>query len=412
VIGGIGKRLRSLTKTQVDPRRRRGRRRFCSDAAGAFASLAVTQTIPRFAFAQAADPEAIAGFAYVGCYTTPSRDGAGRGINVYRIDSRTGIWSHVQLVTDIDNPSFLVLDHTERFLYSVHGDMSYASAFAVDSATGELRSLNRREVGGSNPVHLAVDPSNRFLVVSNYGSGSLAVLPLERDGSLGALRQTVELPGEPGPHEAQTGSLPHHNPFDPQGRFVVVPDKGLDKVFVFELDARRGMLRPAASPQVALQPGAGPRHVAFHRSLPYAYVNNELDSTVAVFAYDAATGALEQQQLLSTLPGDFEGANTTAEIAVHASGRFVFVSNRGHDSIVRYGVDADVGLLRTLGWTPTRGTRPRYFGIDPTGALLYACNQDTHTIVAFRIDETTGALLPTNQVIETGSPVTIAFSRG
>ena len=348
--------------------------------------------------------------AYVGCFTSEDRGARGEGINVYRVDPVSGDWVHVQLVADLVNPSFLALDHGGRFLYSVHADMTYVTAFAIDATSGRLTLLNRQETGGTNPVHLAVDSSNRFLVVSNYASGSMAVLPINEDGSLAPRSDLVELPGSPGLHPTQqTSSHPHHNPFDPEGRFLLVPDKGLDAVFVFRLDVASGRLVPADTLMAAAEPGAGPRHTDFHPTLPYAYVINELDSTLAVYAYDSNNGGLSRRQLLSTLPDDFTGSNTTAEIAVHPSGRFLYGSNRGHDSIVAYAVDQTSGLLTLLGFTPSGGERPRYFGLDPSGTRLYACNQNGHNIVAFGIDPATGALTPTGLRVETGSPVTIVF---
>jgi 6-phosphogluconolactonase (cycloisomerase 2 family) len=350
-------------------------------------------------------------FAYVGCYTTEKRHGHGKGINVYRMDPASGEWSHVHTVEDLVNPSFLALDRRKRFLYSVHGDMTYATAFAIDASSGHLTRLNQQDTGGTNPAHLAVDPSNRFLVVSNYSSGSVAVLPINADGSLAPRSDVVELQGKPGPHPTQqTSSHPHHNPFDPSGRFLLVPDKGLDKIFVFQLDTAKGKLLPADVPDVATKAGAGPRHVDFHPSLPYVYAINELDSTVVTYHYDTAQGELKPLQALSTLPSDFTENNTTAEIAVDPSGKFVYGSNRGHNSIVIYAIDPSSGLLTQVGWKPTEGKTPRYFGLDPSGTLLYAGNQDSDTIVTFRIDPTTGKLTPTGQTVQTGSPVTIVFS--
>lgn len=351
-------------------------------------------------------------FAYVGCFTSESRSARGEGINVFRVDPAAGHWDHVQLVPGLVNPSFLALDREQRFLYAVHGDENYATAFAIDAASGRLTLLNRQDTGGTNGVHLAVDPSNRFLVVSNYASGSMAVLPIDRDGSLAPRSELVDLPGTPGPHPIQqTSSHPHHNPFDPEGRFLLVPDKGLDTIFVLRLDVAGGKLVWADTPSVATQPGAGPRHAAFHPTLPYAYVLNELDSTVASYDYDSQTGALRRKQLSSTLPSGFAGSNTTAEIHVHPTGRFLYCSNRGHDSIAAYAIDPASGLLTMLGWTPSGGERPRYFGLDPSGARLYACNENSHNIVAFGIDSATGGLTPTGQSVATGSPVTLVLRR-
>ena len=383
------------------------RRRFIGGIGEVLATTAAWQCAPHIVLAQ--QPGAPA-FAYVGSFTSQARAARGDGINVYRLEPDTGAWTHVQNVGDLVNPSFLAMDRSRRFVYSAHADLDYATAFAIDAASGRLRRLNRQSTGGTNGVHLAVDPSNGYLVVSNYASGSLAVLPVNDDGSLAPLSDLVELQGAPGPHPVeQVGSHPHHNPFDPQGRFLLVPDKGLDRVFVFRVDTRSGTLVAGATPWVTAQPGAAPRHADFHPTQPYAYVINELDSTMAAYAYDSQRGALRELQRLTTLPEDFTARNTTAEVAVHPSGRFLYGSNRGHNSIVAYAIDAASGRLELIGWTPTGGRTPRYFGLDPSGTRLYACNQNDHTIVAFGIDPATGALTPTGQRVQTGSPVTIVF---
>ena len=258
------------------------RRRFLGGMGGLVAALAVPGCVSRIARKMVEGRVDGSLYAYVGCYSTPDRDGHGDGINVYRMDPVSGGWSHVQLVAGLENPSFLALDGSQRFLYSVHGDRTYATAFVIDPESGRLTRLNQQEVGGENPVHLAVDQTDRFLVVSNYSSGSLAVLPINTDGSLAPRSDLVELEGTPGPHPIrQTSSNPHHNPFDPGGRFLVVPDLGLDRLFVFQLNTGTGALLPADPPFVSTRAGAGPRHVDFHPTRPYAYVINELDSTVA-----------------------------------------------------------------------------------------------------------------------------------
>ncbi|MGH7354279.1 MAG: lactonase family protein [Candidatus Rokuibacteriota bacterium] len=348
-------------------------------------------------------------FAYVGCYTTKQRNARGEGIGVYRIDRASGDWTQVQLVRDLVNPSWLAFDRPKRFLYAAHGDGEHATAFAVDGQTGQLKPLNQQPTGGKNGVSTAVDPTNRFLVVGNYSSGTVAVLPINPDGSLGALRDLVSLSGTPGPHRAEQASAhPHDVPFDRAGRFVVVPDKGLDRVFVFRLDTASGKLVAGAPPSVATRPGAGPRHVDFHPSKAYAYVINELDSTITTYGL-GATGELKPVQVVPTLPPSFTGNNTTSEIAVHPSGRFVYGSNRGHDSIAIFAVDELTGALTPVGWEPTQGKTPRFFALDPAGVVLYVANQDTDTIVFFRVDQSRGKLSPTGQVIKTGSPSSLVF---
>ncbi|MGH6691263.1 MAG: lactonase family protein [Gammaproteobacteria bacterium] len=349
-------------------------------------------------------------FAYVGSYTSAQRKGHGPGIGVYEMDTATGAWTPVQTVGELVNPSFLTLDRRRRALYAAHGDEDYATAFAIDPLTGRLTPLGRQSTGGKNGVHLAVDATNRFLVVGNYASGTVALLPIARDGSLEPLSDLVTLTGTPGPDPVQqTSSHPHAVPFDRSGRYVVVPDKGLDKVFVFRLDATRGKLMAAYPPAVAARPGAAPRHADFHPHAPVAYVNNELDSTITTYRFDPESSAIEPLQVVSTLPAGFSAKNTTAEIGVAPSGRFVYVSNRGHNSIAILAVDEATGQLSPVGWEPAQGTTPRFFALDPSGTFLYVANQNSDTIVAFRVDPTTGTLAPTGHVVQTGSPSSIVF---
>jgi 6-phosphogluconolactonase len=266
-------------------------------------------------------------------------------------------------------------------------------------------------MGGKNPVHLAIDPTGRLLVTANYAAGTVAVLPIDAQGALGPVADSVALPGDPGPHRTeQPSSHPHHVPFDPTGRFVLVPDKGLDQVFVFRLDGALGKLVANDPPGVKTRAGAGPRHIAFHPSLPVAYVINELDSTVTTYRYDAARGALMPQQIVPSLPASFTGNNTGSEIAVAPSGRFVYGSNRGHDSIVAFAVDPTSGWLSPVGWEPTQGKTPRFFALDPAGNFLYAANEASDTIVTFRVDAATGELAPTGQIVKNASPACIVFT--
>jgi 6-phosphogluconolactonase len=349
-------------------------------------------------------------FAYVGCYTSKERNGKGEGLSVYRIDAASGQWTQVQLVKETVNPSWLTLDRQQRCLYAAHGDGNEATAFAIDRATGQLTLTNRQATKGRNGVRLGIDASNKFAVIANYSTGTVAVLPIDTDGSLGALTDLVTLEGKPGPHRTeQASSHPHDVVFDPRGRFVVVPDKGLDTTFVFRLDTGRGKLVPAEPPLVASRPGAGPRHADFHPGKPYLYQINELDSTVTTFSVDATRGELMPLQTITTLPPSFTGASTTSEIVVAPSGRFVYGSNRGHDSIVIFAIDGATGTLTPVGWESTQGRVPRFFALDPSGAFLYAANQNSDTIVAFAVDQGTGKLKPTGQVIKTGSPSSIVF---
>jgi 6-phosphogluconolactonase len=348
-------------------------------------------------------------FAYVGSFTTAKRKARGDGIHVYRVDAATGAWTHVQHVGDLENPSYLALSPDRRFLYAVHGDADYATAFALDRETGFARVLNRAATGGANGVRQAVDRSGRFLVVANYAGGSVAVLAIAADGSLAGQHQLVALPGAPGPHPVeQASSHPHDVVFDPSGRFVLVPDKGLDRVFVFGFDQALGRLADAPG-WIAARPGAGPRHLAFHPTRAIAWVLNELDSTVTTCRWDAERGTLEPVQVMPTLPADFSGASTSAEIAVAPDGRHVYCSNRGHDSIAMFAADAGDGTLTGLGWQPTLGHGPRFIGLDRAGRFLHAANEQSDSVVMFRVDASSGRLAPTGQVIAIGSPVTVVL---
>ena len=348
-------------------------------------------------------------YAYVGCFTTAKRKALGKGIAVYRIDPASGVWTLVEAYDAIPNPHFVALDHTQQFLYSAHGDSSEIGAYSVDRQTGRLKLLNKQATGGDNSSSVMLDPGNRYVVLAN-GPG-VAVFPRNADGSL-APRSDLALPaGEPGPYRRhQDEPHPHQAWFDLSGRFVVVPDKGLDQVHVFRFDARGGKLVPCDPPFVKCRHGAGPRHVTFHPGGPYAYVVNELDSTVVAYHWDTERGELRPFQRISTTPTTYTGDNTGAEIAIVPSGRFLYASNRGHDSIAIYAVDAASGTLAHVGWESVQGKKPRFFGLDPDGSHLYAANENSHTIVEFRVDRESGKLTPTGQIIETGSPSCIVFA--
>jgi 6-phosphogluconolactonase len=348
-------------------------------------------------------------FAYVGGYTTADRDGRGDGIHVYRIDAKSGAWTQVQHLDGLANPSLFTLRGDRRVLYSVHGGRDHVSAFSIDPASGRLGLLSQMPCQGNNPVDVALDSGARHLVVANYGSGSVAVLPLEPDGRLLPVHQLYELPGKPGPDpEQQASSHPHAVIFDPTGGYVIVPDKGFDCTFVFRFDVVTGRIEPTAQGPVASRPGAAPRHCIFHPSLLVLYVNNELDSTVTAYGWEGATGALTEMQVISTLPKEHVGKNTTAEIGVAPDGRFLYVSNRGRDDIALFSIAGD-GRLSLLGNTPTGGKRPRFFTLDPTGGYLFAANQESDDITVFNVDKATGQITPTGHRVSVGSPSAITL---
>jgi 6-phosphogluconolactonase (cycloisomerase 2 family) len=348
-------------------------------------------------------------FAYVGCFTTEQRKARGKGIAVFRIDPATGLWTQVEAYDAIPNPHYLALDHTQQFLYSAHGDSSEVGAYARDKNTGKLTLLNKQQTGGDNSSTVMADPSNRYIVLAN-GPG-VAVFPIAKDGSLEPRTDLVIPEGDPGPYRReQHGPHPHQATFDSSGRFVVVPDKGLDRVHVFRLDAVHGKLVPTQPPSIKARYGAAPRHISFHPTKPYAYLVNELDSTVTSYHWDSDRGSLRPFQRVPTTPATYTGDNTGAEIVVAPSGKFVYASNRGHDSIVVFSIDEASGMLEPVGWESVQGKKPRFFCLDPSGSQLYAANEDSHTIVVFRIDRDTGKLTPTGQIIETGSPSCIVFA--
>lgn len=348
-------------------------------------------------------------FMYVGSFTGERR-GHGEGLSVYRLSRESGGWTLIQLLKDFADPSFLTIDRQRRYLYSAHGDGTRATAYRIDQATGRLSVLNQQSTGGGNGVHLAIDRTNRFLTVANYATGSVAVLPINADGSLAPPSDLAVMGGNPGPHRIeQVSSHPHHSPFDRSGRYIVVPDKGLDRIFLYRLDTARGKLVPGEPPFVATRAGAGPRHVDFHPSQPYAYVINELDSTITTYQFDPDKGALKPIEIVTTVPSSYTGNNTGAEIAVAPSGRFLYASNRGHDSIAIFAIDTATAKLTPVGWESTEGRTPRFFGLDPLGAHLYAANQNSDTVVIFRVDQTQGTLTSTNQIVKVASPSTIVF---
>ncbi|MFY9512641.1 MAG: lactonase family protein [Rubrivivax sp.] len=346
-------------------------------------------------------------FAYIGSRTTRERNARGDGITVCRVGD-DGSLAPVQVLGDTINPSFLALNAPGDRLYTVHGDGESCSVFAVQAQHGTLTTLQTQACEGRNPVHLALDPAGAHLIVSNHLSGELASLPVLADGRLAPVAQRVALPGAPGPHRSeQPFSKPHHNPFDPSGRFVVVPDKGLDRIFVFRCDG--GRLLPAAVPHVDTREAAGPRHVVFHPSGRWLYAINELDSTLVAYAFDGRSGALTPLQWLPTLPAHFTGNSRAAEVAIGADGRTLYASNRGCDSIEVFAIDAASGWLRHIQSQPAGGRTPRFFALHPAGGWLYVLNEDSDSVVTLRVAAADGRLSATGSALRCGSPVCLVF---
>jgi 6-phosphogluconolactonase (cycloisomerase 2 family) len=387
------------------------RRTFLLGAAGGMVTLAAGGLIARRdASAAESTGAAFPAFAYIGCFTSTTRKASAKGISVFRIDEG-GEWTLRQTLETVPNPQFIAFDRAQRFLYSVHGDGTEVSSYAIDKPSGQIRFLNKQPTNGKNSTHLTPDPSNRYIVIGN-GPG-VAVFPINPDGSLAPFTDMVPAPGEVGPHRNQrdAGAHPHYVSFDPSGRFLLAPDRGVDRIHIYRLDGTTGKLAVNDPGFARTRSGAGPRHLAFHPAKPFAYVCDELDSTVTAFGWDSERGELKAFQVIPTLPETFMGNNQPAEIQVAPSGNFVYVSNRGHDSIVSYGIDPETGRLAPLGFEPTQGRTPRFFTLGPTGSLLYAANLESDNIVTFRVDQKSGKLMPTGQVVQTGSPSCIIFAR-
>ena len=358
---------------------------------------------------------------YIGTYTDPILfgtgkilDGKGEGIYVYRMDSVSGAMEFITTISGTTNPSYLAFNADCSHLYAVNELKSYqdeptgtVSAFAVDSKTGQLTFLNKKPTHGTDPCHLTVDKTGKHVLLANFMSGSVCVLPIQADGSLGDASDFIQHRGAGIDPARQQGPHAHAVTLDDANRYAFVPDLGLDKTLIYRFDAESGKLAPNEAPWVAVKPGAGPRHLVFHPKGRYAYLINELDSTVTAYGYDGDNGKLHDLQTISTLPEDYRGSSTCADLQVAPSGEFLYGSNRGHDSIVIYKIDRSTGRLNCIGHESTRGNTPRNFAIDPAGNFLLAANQDSDTIVTFHIDPQSGELHPTGQVTEVPTPVCV-----
>lgn len=349
---------------------------------------------------------------YFGTYTR----GPSRGIYRARMHPVTGEVRSLALAAEMDQPSFLAIHPDGKRLYAIGESGRFGgkpggpvAAFAIDPATGDLRPLGARSSRGAGPCHVSIDASGRVALVANYGGGSVASLPILEDGRLGEAVSFIQHRGSGPDPRRQRGPHAHSIQADPSGRYALAADLGLDRLLVYRLDAEGASLAPADPPAEALAPGSGPRHFAFHPDGRHVYAIQELSSTVTLLGWDAEGGRLERRQQVSTLPDGWKGENSTAEIRVHPSGRFVYGSNRGHDSIAIFRVDAASRELTRVGTESTRGRTPRNFGIDPGGRFLLAANQQSDTVVIFRIDGDDGRLYPTGQELRVPSPVCVRF---
>ena len=341
---------------------------------------------------------------YVGTYTS----GKSEGIYLYRMDQMTGELKRAGSVKS-ENPSFIALDPGKRFLYAVNEKPEgMVSAFRIDRRTGELSFVNQQSSQGADPCHLSVESGGRSVLVANYTSGTLAVLPIQRGGSLGAAIDVKQHEGF-GPREQQKGPHAHCIKLDRANRHAFAADLGIDKLMIYRFNASTGRLEPAKQASAFLHAGAGPRHLAFHPHGKYLYVINELDSSLTTFKYNASQGTLTAFESVSTLPHDFTGTSYCADIHVAKSGRFLYGSNRGHNSIVVFAIDSRSGRLGLVEHVSTEGKWPRNFTIDPSGRFLLVANQHTDNVVTFRIDQQTGRLTPTGQATEIPTPVCLQF---
>jgi 6-phosphogluconolactonase len=350
----------------------------------------------------------------VGTYTAGQ---SSKGIYAYRFAPSSGKVTPLGLAVDAVNPSFLAIHPNKKFVYAVSEISRNASgervgavaSYSLDRKSGKLTFLNAVSSKGAGPCHVMVDKTGKTVLVANYGGGSVAALPIQANGSLGEATSFVQHKGEVHLPKRQGGPRGHSANISKDNRFAVVADLGLDQLLVYRLDPGKGTLTPNNPPFAKVAPGSGPRHFMFHPSGKYGYVINEIASTVTAFSYGAARGAFTELQTITTIPKDFTEENNTAEVQVHSSGKFLYGSNRGHDSIAVFAIDGRKGTLTPVEIVKTQGETPRNFAIDPTGKYLFAENQKSNNIVVFRIDPSTGKLTPTGEKLEAGAPVCIKF---
>jgi 6-phosphogluconolactonase len=350
---------------------------------------------------------------FVGTYTSKTNS---KGIYAFRFDSDKGQLTAIGVAAESTDPSFLVVHPEGKYLYAVNeignfngGKTGAISAFAIDAKNGTLKFLNQVPSRGAGPCYISLDKNASFALVANYDSGNIASFPVMTDGTLRTASGFVQHSGSGPDKERQEGPHAHWIGTSPDNQFVLAADLGLDQVIIYGFDSSQGSFMPRLSGFAKVNPGAGPRHLAFHPNGKFVYVLSEMESSVTAFSYNAKAGSLAKLQTISALPKDYSGAKAAAEIAVHPSGNFLYTSNRGHDSIAIFSIDPKKGTLKSLGQVLTGGKTPRHFAIDPTGAYLLAENQESNNIVVFHIDAATGALTPTGQTVDVPSPVCITF---
>lgn len=352
---------------------------------------------------------------FVGTYTEPEGSRS-EGIYVYRMDPSSGKLTFQTVVKGIINPAYLVIHPRQDFLYAVSEVQVFAgqaegsvSAFAINSTSGELTLLNSQSSHGKDPCYVSIERTGQFALIANYTSGSIAMLPLQADGRLGPARQLIQHSGSSVHPERQTGPHAHCILPDPTNHFAIVADLGLDKVLIYRMDLQQGKLQKHA--EVDVQPGGGPRHLTFHPNGRYAYLINELNSTLTSYRCHADAGRFEELQTVEALPQNFKGENLCADLHVSPGGKYLYASNRGHDSLVCFLIDERTGRLTYRNHTSTEGQVPRNFAIDPGGAFLLVANQATDNIATFRIDPASGQLFNTGHGAEVSMPVCVKFAQ-
>ena len=337
-------------------------------------------------------------------FGTHSR-GPGIGFSVAHFDTDTGALTQPRFLTEAVEPAYFVIHPDGRHLYTCNsGSPGGVSAYEIDRATGQLTLLNKEPSGGGDASYVCLDQTGRFVLVANYEGGNIAVFALQPDGRIGGRTAFAQHTGSSVDPKRQTHAYAHSIIVDPTNRFALIADLGVDKLFVYRFDEKNGSLRPNDPPFATVRPGSGPRHVKFHPNGHWVYLINEMGCTVTAFNWDSDHGALTEFQTISTLPADFKGASTCAEIKVHPNGRFLYGSNRGHDSLAVFAIDSTTGRLAPLEYVSTRGKIPRNFTFDPTGRWILCTNHGSDNAVVFRVDATTGRLTPTGQPVSVPSP--------
>jgi 6-phosphogluconolactonase len=366
-------------------------------------------------FASAAEKSTVKGkfLVYVGSYTEEgyTKNRESKGIYAFRFDAATGEFTPLGLAAESPNPSFLAVDPNGKFLYAVNEVQNFRGpnsggvrSFAMDRTTGRLTLLNELPSHGGDPCYVALDKKGKYLFTANDSGGSVAAFPVLPDGRLGESSTFLQFQakGEKAPHA-------HAINVSPDNRFVLVADLGLDQVTAYRFDQESGSFSPRDSQTFKVDPGAGPRHFAFHPNGKFVYVLTELQAGIVAFAYERPGGTLRRLQTVSMLPKRYSGEKAAAEVQVHPSGKFLYASNRGHDSLAVFAINQNNGTLTRVEIVPTKGKEPRHFAVDPTGSFLLAANQHSDSIVVFRIDSRTGRLSATGRVLEAPTPVYVKF---